>query len=192
AQPAGALSAQLPAVGVREQNVNSAGRIRVALPNGSVNVGNLPLNSAGQLKVAPIGSGTTPSGPGSTVGFAQGAPINANGTPVVLVDTKGAGVLKQLAVSTGANPCVAVDVIIDGANATPTFRICDLGYIFGVNNTVLGERVTGSGNSSGGETLSIAPPGGLPFQHSLKVVAYMPPGSGPSSYAWWEGLYSLR
>ncbi|MHB1712891.1 MAG: hypothetical protein ACYCV7_16095, partial [Acidimicrobiales bacterium] len=38
AQTAGALSAQLPAVGVREQNVNSAGRIRVALPKGSVNV----------------------------------------------------------------------------------------------------------------------------------------------------------
>ena len=58
-QPAGALSAQVPAVGVREQNVNSAGRIRVALPknsigvNGSVSVSNLPENSAGHLETSP-------------------------------------------------------------------------------------------------------------------------------------------
>ena len=55
-QPAGALSVQVPAVAVREQNVNAAGRIRVALPktsvgvNGSVSVNNLPLNSAGRLQ----------------------------------------------------------------------------------------------------------------------------------------------
>ena len=62
-QPAGALSVQVPAVAVREQNVNSAGRIRVALPktsvgvNGSVSVNNLPENSAGALKVAPQSTG---------------------------------------------------------------------------------------------------------------------------------------
>ena len=80
-QPAGALSVQVPAVAVREQNVNAAGRIRVALPktsvgvNGSVSVSNLPLNSAGRLQTQ-NGSGiqqfaTTQNGdpvnPGSTV-----------------------------------------------------------------------------------------------------------------------------
>ena len=62
-QPAGALSVQVPAVAVREQNVNAAGRIRVALPktsvgvNGSVSVNNLPENSAGALEVAPQSTG---------------------------------------------------------------------------------------------------------------------------------------
>ncbi|MHB1712491.1 MAG: hypothetical protein ACYCV7_14010 [Acidimicrobiales bacterium] len=96
AQPAGALTGQLPAVGVREQNVNSAGRIRVALPsggvgvngnvsvnnfpktqavNGTVNVGNLPVKN-GQVQVSSSGGAAAPATPtsyGSVVSCGNGS-----------------------------------------------------------------------------------------------------------------------
>ena len=112
-QPAGALSVQVPAVAVREQNVNSAGRIRVALPkggvgvNGSVAVSNLPVNSAGRVQTQ-NGNGTA-----ELAQTSWGATFSS--APTVLVDVTGSGIFKGANLSDFANNnCLAIQGSIDG------------------------------------------------------------------------------
>ena len=185
-QPAGALSVQVPAVAVREQNVNAAGRIRVALPktsvgvNGSVSVSNLPLNSAGRLQTQ-NGSGvqqfgTTQNGdpvnPGSTVdivnvqghgrfqGFDIGTsgPASANGYVLVLID--GHAVYND-----GFSAPATTD---GGGNGTSNSGCCGLG-IPGVWGSV----------TTDGLGVYFLPPGGFVYHHSLVVLAG---NYGSSSY----------
>jgi hypothetical protein len=110
-QPAGALSVQVPAVAVREQNVNAAGRIRVALPNGTVNVGNLPVNSAGRVQVS-----TGPATAASVPHEAMQSPLIPNGATVTVVSLSGPGVFTGLEESNvnGAAGCLNATITIDG------------------------------------------------------------------------------
>ncbi|MHB1711959.1 MAG: hypothetical protein ACYCV7_11235 [Acidimicrobiales bacterium] len=184
AQQAGALSAQLPAVGVREQNVNAAGRIRVALPKGgiglsgnvsvnnfpkSVNVGNLPTNAAGRVQTQ---NGTGVQEYASTN---NGQPVSP-GNPVVLVNVTGKGRFQGFDIgSPGANGSGGVTVLIDGhpvyndglgvaattpggGNGTNNAGCCGLG-IPGVWGTV----------TSDGTGTYFFPPGGMVYHHSLVV-----------------------
>ncbi|MHB1711054.1 MAG: hypothetical protein ACYCV7_06590 [Acidimicrobiales bacterium] len=172
AQPAGALSAQLPAVGVREQNVNSAGRIRVALPsggvgvngsvsvsnfpktqgvNGTVNVGNLPLNSAGQLKVT------------SGAATASGVPHQASVGPwlglsprqiATIVNVTGSGTFTGLrALTQNSGTDCWVQVTIDGH--VPFSQACSWGAYY----------APGSGPMSGG----IVPGNGYEINYNPSV-----------------------
>jgi len=163
-QPAGALSAQLPAVAVREQNVNSAGRIRVALPkgslgvNGSVSVSNLPVNSAGRVQVQ-NGSGTS--------GFAaQNSLSLPAGQSVVLARVTESGRFVGVDIGTtgySSNALIALVVQLDGA-------------------TVMADGIAGPaccglsapgiwGSEGNGTGAYFFPPGGLPFHTSLVVIA---------------------
>ncbi len=163
-QPTGALSAQVPAVGVREQNVNSAGRIRVALPkgsigvNGSVSVSNLPENSSGRLQVQ-NGSGTS--------GFAAQDSLSLPaGQSVVLARVSGPGRFVGVDIGTNgysSNAQIALVVQLDGATvmadgiAGPA--CCGLGA-----PGIWGSEANGTGGY-------FFPPGGLPFHKSLVVSA---------------------
>ncbi|MHB1712514.1 MAG: hypothetical protein ACYCV7_14125, partial [Acidimicrobiales bacterium] len=181
AQPAGALSAQLPAVGVREQNVNSAGRIRVALPSGgvgvngsvsvnnfpktqgvsgTVNVGNLPENSAGQLKVAPTATPTT------------GQPLQASAGPwdtltpgqvINVVNATGSGTFTELRVNTNGNHDCTVTVTIDGQTAFS--QACS----WGATSSSGAAAISGGMNSTGGYVLNYTPPAPLTYSKSLVV-----------------------
>ena len=165
-QPAGALSVQVPAVAVREQNVNAAGRIRVALPktsvgvNGSVSVSNLPLDSAGRLQTQ-NGNGTA-----ELAQTSWGATFSS--APTVLVDVTGSGIFKGANLSDFANSgCLAIQGSIDG-----------MGFYYQINSAMAigGNSAVLGGSVSGGQArLWFMPPGGLPFHHSLLVEA---------SYAW--------
>ncbi|MHB1504126.1 MAG: hypothetical protein ACYCTL_08445 [Acidimicrobiales bacterium] len=162
-QPAGALSAQVPAVGVREQNVNSAGRIRVALPkgslgvSGSVSVSNLPENSAGRVKVQ-NGSGATE--------FAQAwnVPLTSSMT---VVNATGSGIFKDATLSAyqdGNAGCAGLNIWIDGQMVFN--EALGSAPLFGVTNPVEG----GANPDNGGNNyMYFTPTGGLPFHKSLVV-----------------------
>jgi hypothetical protein len=170
-QPVGALTAQVPAVAVREQNVNSAGRIRVALPkngvgvNGSVSVNNfptsmsvnnLPVNAAGRLR-------TQPAAAASQVPDHFYTSVNLNNSSATPVDLTGSGKLRACEVEGQGGPQVNVAVLVDGAivwNASTSGGCCwastpDFGWTTG----------------GGGQPVTwYAPPGGISFQHSLQIV----------------------
>ncbi|MHB1711536.1 MAG: hypothetical protein ACYCV7_09050, partial [Acidimicrobiales bacterium] len=202
-QPAGALSAQLPAVGVREQNVNSAGRIRVALPsggvgvngnvsvnnfpktqgvNGTVNVGNLPVNSAGQLKVT------------SGAATAAGVPLQASqgpwlglapGQSVQILNVTGSGTFTGLRATTGnsQNDC-GITVTIDGQTAFS--QACSWGQW----NPGTAGPVGGGVNVGGGYTISYNP--STPLTYSQSLVVTITNNAGPGGYNFWGTVWYTK
>ena len=196
-QPAGALSAQVPAVGVREQNVNSAGRIRVALPkgsigvNGSVSVSNLPENSAGRVKVQ--------NGSGAWHQVFGGA-SNVGSTPHPVVSVSGAGTFKGLQMSiqgVGTNGInnVYVTVVADGQ---VVFSRSWFAYVCCWSSTpVMGATspnasiATPAATGMLGHSASMwfYPPGGIAFSHSLQIDVSQPGATGGQSddvFAWYS------
>ena len=179
ASPAGALSVQVPAVAVREQNVNAAGRIRVALPktsvgvNGSVSVNNLPENSSGRLQV---------SAQPATGGFARVSDqvLSGNGAPDTVVNYTGSGVLTAMqfwgwfgTASTPGDWCV--NVYADG---NPAFSDC----IFNVA-TAFSTPFYGGGSTVGGHHyLYFSPAAGVPFEHSLVIQLHTCCGTVATSH----------
>ncbi|MHB1785874.1 MAG: hypothetical protein ACYCS7_06955 [Acidimicrobiales bacterium] len=183
-QSAGALSAQLPAVGVREQNVNAAGRIRVALPstgvgvNGNVSVSNLPTNAAGRLK--------TQNGTGAAHLAQAWAVTEGNGLAPVTVS--GSGMFKGLVLSAyqdggGTGGCVGAQVYVDGTQMLGDS--INGASMFGSTSPAEGATTL---PSSGSWSMYFTPPGGLPFHHSL-TVTLSPYGScgaaAPMAYRIW-------
>ncbi len=176
-QPAGALSVQVPAVAVREQNVNAAGRIRVALPkagvgvNGSVSVNNLPENSAGQMQTA--------SNLNQTSHEIEWGTGNITSTPQTALNVSGAGVFDGFEVATGSQSALVVSVKIDG-------------------NTVFYDGTNGAGCCLGGSTpvwgsnspseMYFYPRIGLPFEHSLVVTIALNygPATGANGRFWYQ------
>ena len=174
-QPAGALSAQVPAVGVREQNVNSAGRIRVALPkgslgvSGSVSVSNLPENSAGRVKVQ---NGSVPE----TSHMAQGGVGNLapGGAPQTILYVSGPGVLKGAILSDFTGGAYCYQIYTDG-NEVAGGDTGSAGYLSGFAHngfyrSVYDPQAHGLTTPVTGWSTEFTPPGGLPFAHSLKVA----------------------
>ena len=194
-QPAGALSVQVPAVAVREQNVNSAGRIRVALPkggvgvNGSVAVSNLPVNSAGRLRTAPSSGGTSygaRSGPWFQVSASS---------PVTLTDVQGRGVFHGVVMVVGTGlgngsgfncgqPGGFVTVTIDGHVAFDGDGCWGADGYYGASSAL-----GGSNNGSSGE-LHFFPPGGMAFQKSLVVT--VSGDSGVAAQVWAQAYYTTN
>ena len=169
-QPAGALSVQVPAVAVIEQNVNAAGRIRVALPktsvgvNGSVSVSNLPVNSAGRLQTQ---NGSAVEGVTHSLEVDPTVAANAN---VTLLDISGPGVLVGVGVGNSGADCNAgVLISLDGV------AIYDDGIGFPHNWFGNTSHMSGGPNGNGGYGMSLWPPSGLPFHKSL-VVQYLGQG----------------
>ncbi len=179
-QPAGALSAQVPAVGVREQNVNSAGRIRVALPkgslgvNGSVSVSNLPENSAGRVKVSA-------GAPGEPYTAVFGGTVPDNGQPTTLVSLAGRGMLKGLVagnVSGDSNEIfiLTIDghtILNDGQN----------GYAWLGDSSFWGGNSSAPADCSSCYAMHFFPPGGLAFSKSLVLQAMPTQGHADTTYA---------
>jgi hypothetical protein len=156
-QPAGALSVQVPAVAVREQNVNAAGRIRVALPksgvgvNGTVSVNNLPVSSAAVAHANRIGRWDSVT----------------SGTTLTLTDVTGSGTFDGVVARSGAaGPGIAncrLEVVIDGSVMLDSR--CDGGGFRG------GSGLSGYTNHNRGVySLEFFPPQGLPFHKSLVVT----------------------
>ncbi|MHB1487400.1 MAG: hypothetical protein ACYCZM_07595 [Acidimicrobiales bacterium] len=160
-QPAGALSAQVPAVGVREQNVNSAGRIRVALPASQVPSGvHLPLNAAGRVQ--------TQNGTG--VSHEAFLDQSVGAAPVTWVMVSGKGIFEGVGIGNNgrgnpSNSCQSLTIIIDGQNVFADGAPLASDW-FG-NNGELSSQV---GNGVGGTGMQFWPRGGLPFQKSLQIV----------------------
>ncbi|MHB1712892.1 MAG: hypothetical protein ACYCV7_16100, partial [Acidimicrobiales bacterium] len=178
---AGALSAQLPAVGVREQNVNSAGRIRVALPkggtglsgnvsvnnfpktqsvSGTVNVGNLPTNATGRLQ--------TQNGRGITqMASGQYTVPSGNQATVTVLNTTGSGTFKSLNVMAYnqfyPNDGFSVAVFTDGVLAFD--RNVAASCCWAQSSSVWSEATPNNFRSM----YFNAPDGGFAFHHSLKV-----------------------
>ena len=194
---AGALSLQAPAIAVREQNVNSAGRIRVALPSGgvgvngtvavsnfpkTVNVGNLPTNAAGRVQTQ-NGRGASEYASGYTPGLAEGH-------SVTIANVTGTGVFKGVEMGTDANsPFARVTVIIDGR----TVFSHSVGIHYWFPNTA--NFTSGQGlNANGGWSLSFFPPGGFAFHKSLVVtIANQDFGSQAQTFdTRYDTWYSLR
>ena len=183
-QPAGALSVQVPAVAVREQNVNAAGRIRVALPktsvgvNGSVSVSNLPLNSAGRLQTQ-NGTGNSHSAQAWNVIAGSGAygltPVNVSGSGVF----KG---LTLTAYQDGNAGCAAAAVTIDGQSLFS--EAIGGASEFGTTSPIEGGA---NPNNGGNNYLYFNPPGGLPFHKSLSVSVFSNCGGQhmPVAYRIW-------
>ncbi|MHB1786326.1 MAG: hypothetical protein ACYCS7_09265 [Acidimicrobiales bacterium] len=159
-QPAGALSAQVPAVGVREQNVNSAGRIRVALPktgvgvNGSVSVSNLPVNSAGRVQ--------TQNGTGQPLQFNGSQSVGTN--PVTMLQVAGAGVFQGIMVTEDSGAVPNVIVTIDGRVA---FNRSTAGSgCCWINSPEWGSALTPAGFNS----MYFTPNPGFSFHKSLTIT----------------------
>ncbi|MDA8183471.1 MAG: hypothetical protein M0035_03445 [Actinomycetota bacterium] len=189
-QPAGALSVQVPAVAVREQNVNSAGRIRVALPktsvgvNGTVAVSNLPLNSNGRVQ--------TQNGTGVSHEFEFGERVSGS-SPITLAHVNGSGVFEGIDIGdnqvTGNATCYNLTVVTDGTTvfndgwgtAATTSPV----------NQANSEYVSGP-NQAGGYAMAFTPSGGLPFQHSLLVQTYAYNCGGNSAYVVARGWYTTN
>ncbi|MHB1488850.1 MAG: hypothetical protein ACYCZM_15125 [Acidimicrobiales bacterium] len=177
---AGAATAQLPAAAVREQNVNAAGRIRVALPstgvgvNGNVSVSNLPTNSAGRIRVS-----TAPAGEPNTAFFNGSVPNS--GRPTTLVSLNGPGVLKGFVAgnSSGDNNeffILTIDghtILSDGQN----------GYAWLGDSSVWGGSTTPPPYCSSCLAVHFFPPGGLNFTHSLVLEAEPTQGHADATYA---------
>ncbi|MHB1504127.1 MAG: hypothetical protein ACYCTL_08450 [Acidimicrobiales bacterium] len=185
-QPAGALSAQVPAVGVREQNVNSAGRIRVALPkgslgvSGSVSVSNLPENSAGQLKVAPA----TPSvsnephqasyGPWGTLSPGQTATV---------LSVTGSGTFTGLRATTNTNASDCwVNVVVDGQIAFG--QACTWGAVWSPGNGAM----SGGLSAGGGYEINYNP--AEPLTYSKSLVVTIENDGGQSDNYWADVWYT--
>ncbi|MHB1487759.1 MAG: hypothetical protein ACYCS7_06985 [Acidimicrobiales bacterium] len=166
---AGAATAQLPAAAVREQNVNAAGRIRVALPGGSVNVGNLPVNSAGQLQVAP--PGVSPAHLPQACGNGLGA------SPATLLSVGGPGVFRGIVLWTNG-PVVTVNISVDGQSWMSSTG----GLNTGIADNTAGGSVGNSiiGGPPGSSNFHFFPPSGLGFAHSLAITATSP--NGPAAF----------
>ena len=170
---AGALSLQAPAIAVREQNVNAAGRIRVALPNGGVGVnGTVSVNNF--PKTQPV-SGTVNIGnlpaPQNATGSAGGATINTNiGTQTVtLLSLTGPGNLSGITLSDNAGGAwaqVALIITVDG-HTVYSNGVCAPGCWYG---TPVARGINNFSNSAGGG-VSLFPPGGFSFKHSLTIQA---------------------
>ena len=166
-QPAGALSVQVPAVAVREQNVNAAGRIRVALPkggvgvNGSVSVNNLPV-------------------PGEPHWASWNGQVGT--TPVTILNLSGSGYFNSAEIGNnggGSNPsCQGLTVIIDGNVAFQSPFGLPHGYPF-LPSSVL----NGAPNAIGGWAMNFLPRQPLAFQHSLVVQSEIYSCAGAGSLA---------
>ncbi len=178
--PAGALSVQVPAVAVREQNVNAAGRIRVALPktsvgvNGSVSVSNLPLDSAGRLQTQ------NASGPWHQ---AFGGSSNVGSNPVTVASVTGAGVFKgfQLAIANATNGYANVYVTIY-ADGQVVFSRSVFAFICCWPST----PTMGAENLPNARSMWFYPPGGIRFTKSLRITLQQPNQNGGQS----DGLFS--
>ncbi|MHB1487760.1 MAG: hypothetical protein ACYCS7_06990 [Acidimicrobiales bacterium] len=179
---AGAATAQLPAAAVREQNVNAAGRIRVALPstgvgvNGNVSVSNLPTNSAGRLK--------TQNGTGQAQ-LAQAWAVTINDGGITPANVSGSGVFKGLVLTAyqdGNAGCAGAFVTIDGQQMLG--EAIGGGANFGVTNPIEGAS---NPNGAGNNFLYFTPPGGLPFHKSLNVnlKSFCPGQTQPIAYRIW-------
>lgn len=191
---AGALSLQAPALAVKEQNVNAAGRIRVALPAGgvgvngsvdvgnfpkSVNVGNLPLNSAGRLQ--------TQNGTGAWL-QGSGAASNVGSSPVTVVSISGPGALKGMMLSiqnVAANAINNVKVIIVADGSTVFARswfafVCCWPSTPELGSTTPNATATSyaSGNPSHNASMWFYPPGGIHFRHSMQIEVQQPAHQG--------------
>ncbi len=170
-QPAGALSVQVPAVAVREQNVNAAGRIRVALPktsvgvNGSVSVSNLPVNSAGRVQVQ-NGNGTP--------GYQRFGPwVNLPGgdATTTVGSVSGKGILRGMEISispyygSSAEPAGYVNLYVDGK----VVYSVDVAWGQSINgdNPAVGEGHLGQ--NGGNSSLHFFPPGGYAFGQGVQV-----------------------
>ncbi|MHB1787452.1 MAG: hypothetical protein ACYCS7_15210, partial [Acidimicrobiales bacterium] len=180
---AGAATAQLPAAAVREQNVNAAGRIRVALPstgvgvNGNVSVSNLPTNAAGRVR--------TQNGTG-TWNQASGGSSNVGSTPVQLISKSGSGVFQglQLAVQNAGSTGYAntyVQVVADGhvvfERSWFAFICC------WASSPTLGATTMPNSRS-----MWFYPPGGIRFHHSFQVNVFQPAQNGGQAngvFAWY-------
>ncbi|MHB1712256.1 MAG: hypothetical protein ACYCV7_12770 [Acidimicrobiales bacterium] len=177
AQPAGALSAQLPAVGVREQNVNSAGRIRVALPSGgvgvngnvsvnnfpkSVGVNNLPLNSAGQLKVA-----SSPAAAPALLNqqFARADSVTIQpGQTITLLATNGSGIFQGLDVGNSQCQSTGLVINVDGRTVFADGIGVASSYVFPSS------PVMSNAGSPANAGIYFFPPLGMPFHQSLSIT----------------------
>ncbi|MHB1711961.1 MAG: hypothetical protein ACYCV7_11245, partial [Acidimicrobiales bacterium] len=143
--------------------------------NGTVNVGNLPVNSAGQLKVAPTGSAATTTS--SSTAF-SGTIYLSNSSPTVL-NVTGSGKLLAIDVKSQNGQQVRMNIYSGGAQAwsqstaggccwapTPDF---------------------GWSGASGGSSMWFTPPSGLSFQSSLRIVLQ----SSANVTAQYRGVYSI-
>ncbi len=178
-QPAGALSVQVPAVAVREQNVNAAGRIRVALPktsvgvNGSVSVSNLPVNSAGRLQTQ-NGSGE-PHNKQFYGGVAAYQPVN-------LVSVKGSGVLTGVEFGNCDHQNGWQEILQINIDGRQVFSEAPGQQYWYRSTSVLS---VGTGATCGGWSLAYFPPGGLAFHNSLSVTLAPQGSSGTNSADVW-------
>ncbi|MHB1487758.1 MAG: hypothetical protein ACYCS7_06980 [Acidimicrobiales bacterium] len=176
---AGAATAQLPAAAVREQNVNAAGRIRVALPstgvgvNGNVSVSNLPTNSAGRVQ--------TQNGTGEPQWIYSSS--SAGTFPVTVANVKGTGTLKFLEIlqSQPGNPNnVAYSLTVDGHTAMA-------GSLFGgccwASTPAYGWQTTPANT----HVFYLDPSGGIPFHSSLVIQVRSLGGTQPVA---WKVLYT--
>ena len=170
---AGALSLQAPAIAVREQNVNSAGRIRVALPsggvgvNGTVSVSNFPKT---QPVSGTVNVGNLPSTSAGTSHLAS-AFFTVTGNPTTLLNVSGNGVFKGIGIGdnlsgNGCNASLTLVITIDGQNVFSDGAPLAAGW-FG-STSYLSSAV----NNQGGWGMQFWPSGGLPFHQSLVVKAY--------------------
>ncbi|MHB1711052.1 MAG: hypothetical protein ACYCV7_06580 [Acidimicrobiales bacterium] len=187
AQPAGALSAQLPAVGVREQNVNSAGRIRVALPkggvgvNGNVNVSNFPKTQAVKVTNFPP-SGA--AGTGVPHMATQGPWFTLNpGQTSTLVNVTGSGTFIGLtaAVDSTAGPDCWVHATIDG-NTVFTGN-CSWG--------VYNSGIYGGTSVYGSREVHFTPPTPMKYSKSLVVTITSVATTSPNQY-WASAWYTTN
>ena len=171
---AGALSLQAPAIAVKEQNVNAAGRIRVALPNGGVGVnGTVSVNNFPKTQpvTGTVNVGNLPTPQNSTTGNSQftqdwNVPLTA-GVTYTPLNLSGSGVFKgfQLtAYQDGNAGCVVAFVNIDGRNVFG--EGLSEASLFGATSPI--EGGTNAGNS-GNNFMYFTPPGGFPFHASLNV-----------------------
>ena len=183
-QPAGALSVQVPAVAVREQNVNAAGRIRVALPktsvgvNGSVSVKNLPVNSAGRLQ--------TQNGAGVTAMASGAYTVPASSNPVTVLDVSGSGTFESMNVMAynqyWPNDYFSVAVFTDGVLAFD--RNVGALCCWALSPSVFSEAQPNNFRSM----YFNAPDGGFAFHHSLQVEILNVTPNTPSSFS---GVYHI-
>jgi hypothetical protein len=178
-QPAGALSVQVPAVAVREQNVNAAGRIRVALPkggvgvNGSVSVSNLPVNSAGRLQ--------TQNGSGEPHNKQFGGDVAVDQW-VNLLSVKGSGVLTGVEFGNCDNQNGWQETLIINIDGQQVFNEQPGMQYWYRSTSVLS---MGTGPTCGGWSLAYFPPGGLAFHNSLSVTLQTAGSSGHNQADVW-------
>ena len=189
ATPAGASTANtsLPPVNVSVSNTPT------------VNVGNLPINSAGRLRVQ-NGTGTSVA----SVYGPWGSLTTSSQAPVIIANFAGPGIFKGAtwwSTEVNCNPFDGtVAIYVDGAtvlsaawsnfawpSANGTWGTPGQGSNFfgGASESALGGSV---GTWCQSPTGHFFPPGGLPFQHSL-VITMQPAGwwNQPNTQVWVGG-----